>query len=33
MKVLETNDVGLGVDVPEDVARAEQALRRSGVME
>jgi 3-deoxy-manno-octulosonate cytidylyltransferase (CMP-KDO synthetase) len=31
MKVLETNDVGLGVDVPEDVARAEQALRKSGV--
>ena len=33
MKVLETNDVGLGVDTPEDVARAEQALRKMGVME
>ncbi len=31
MKVLETNDVGLGVDVPEDVGRAEQALRQAGL--
>ncbi len=33
MKVLETNDVGLGVDTPEDVGRAEAALRKSGVVE
>jgi len=33
MKVLDTNDVGLGVDTPEDVARAEQALRKMGVVE
>ena len=31
MKVLETNDVGLGVDTPEDVVRAEQALRQAGL--
>ncbi|MCX7007755.1 MAG: 3-deoxy-manno-octulosonate cytidylyltransferase [Kiritimatiellaeota bacterium] len=31
MKVLETNDVGLGVDTPEDVSRAEQALRKAGL--
>ena len=33
MKVLETNDTGLGVDTPEDVGRVEQALKKSGVME
>ena len=32
MKVLETNDVGLGVDTPEDVARAEAALRQAGLI-
>jgi len=31
MKVLEANDVGLGVDTPEDVARAEEALRKAGL--
>ena len=31
MKVLETNDVGLGVDMPEDVCRAEQALKKAGL--
>ena len=31
MKVLETNDVGLGVDTPEDVFRAEKALRQAGL--
>ncbi len=31
MKVLETNDVGLGVDTPEDVGRAEAALRKAGL--
>ncbi|TAN39212.1 MAG: 3-deoxy-manno-octulosonate cytidylyltransferase [Verrucomicrobia bacterium] len=31
MKVLETNDVGLGVDTPDDVPRAEQALRKAGL--
>lgn len=31
MKVVETSDVGLGVDTPEDVARAESALRRAGL--
>ena len=31
MKVLETGDVGLGVDTPEDVERAEQALRKAGL--
>jgi 3-deoxy-manno-octulosonate cytidylyltransferase (CMP-KDO synthetase) len=31
MKVLETNDVGLGVDTPEDVGRAEQALKKAGL--
>jgi 3-deoxy-manno-octulosonate cytidylyltransferase (CMP-KDO synthetase) len=33
MQVLETNDVGLGVDTPEDVPRAEQALRKNGMVE
>ena len=31
MKVIETSDVGLGVDTPEDVARAEMALRAAGL--
>jgi len=31
MKVLETNDIGLGVDTPEDVPRVEQALRKAGL--
>jgi 3-deoxy-manno-octulosonate cytidylyltransferase (CMP-KDO synthetase) len=31
MKVIETRDVGLGVDTPEDVARAEAALRAAGL--
>jgi 3-deoxy-manno-octulosonate cytidylyltransferase (CMP-KDO synthetase) len=31
MKVIVTNDVGLGVDTPEDVARAESALRAAGL--
>jgi len=31
MKVLETKDIGLGVDTPEDVARVEQALRQAGL--
>lgn len=31
MKVLETGDVGLGVDTPEDVERAEQALKKAGL--
>lgn len=31
IKVIETADVGLGVDTPEDVPRAEAALRRAGL--
>jgi 3-deoxy-manno-octulosonate cytidylyltransferase (CMP-KDO synthetase) len=31
MKVVETRDVGVGVDTPEDVALAEAALRRAGL--
>ena len=31
MKVIETIDVGLGVDTPDDVARAEKALRAAGL--
>jgi 3-deoxy-manno-octulosonate cytidylyltransferase (CMP-KDO synthetase) len=31
MKVVETRDVGLGVDTPEDVPLAEAALRRAGL--
>ena len=31
MKVVETREIGLGVDTPEDVALAEAALRRAGL--
>lgn len=31
MKVIETADVGVGVDTPEDVKKAEAALRRAGM--
>ena len=31
MKVVQTRDVGLGVDTPEDVAKAEAALKRAGL--
>lgn len=31
MKVIRTAEVGLGVDTPEDVARAEKALRAAGL--
>lgn len=31
MNVIVTNDVGLGVDTPDDVARAEAALRAAGL--
>jgi len=31
MKVLETGEIGLGVDTPEDVPLAEAALRRAGL--
>ena len=31
MTVVETNEIGLGVDTPEDVALAETALRRAGL--
>jgi 3-deoxy-manno-octulosonate cytidylyltransferase (CMP-KDO synthetase) len=31
MKVIQTNDTGLGVDTPEDVTRAELALRAAGL--
>jgi 3-deoxy-manno-octulosonate cytidylyltransferase (CMP-KDO synthetase) len=31
MKVLETQEVSVGVDTPEDVAIAEAALRRAGL--
>ena len=32
MKVIRTSHVGLGVDTPEDVPRAEEALRRAGLV-
>jgi 3-deoxy-manno-octulosonate cytidylyltransferase (CMP-KDO synthetase) len=31
LKVIETDDTGMGVDTPEDVPRAEQALRAAGL--
>lgn len=31
MKVLKTRDIGIGVDTPEDVKRAEAALRQAGL--
>jgi 3-deoxy-manno-octulosonate cytidylyltransferase (CMP-KDO synthetase) len=31
MKVVETQEIGLGVDTPEDVALAEAALKRAGL--
>lgn len=31
MKVLETDDIGIGVDTPEDVPRVERALREAGL--
>ena len=31
MKVIETADIGLGVDTPDDVARAEKAIRAAGL--
>lgn len=31
IRVLETDDVGIGVDTPEDVSKAEAALRRAGL--
>jgi len=32
MKVLHVNDIGIGVDTPEDVLRAEIALKRAGLL-
>ncbi len=31
IKVIQTDDIGIGVDVPEDVPKAEEALRKLGV--
>jgi len=31
IKVIETEDAGIGVDTPEDVPRVERALRAAGL--
>lgn len=32
MRILQTQDIGVGVDTPEDVARAERALKKNGLL-